>query len=488
MTPDRRAVHPDLRRAPLAAVPFHWRWALPFWRWATGLARPVPRAGVDVADHAEAGVPVRVYRPQAGAAGGALLWLHGGGLIVGRPAMDDGRCVGWARELGLVVVSVDYRLAPEHPFPAALDDAHAAWTWLQASTGTLRVDPARLAVGGASAGAGLAACLAQRLRDEGGVQPAAQLLVYPMLDDRTAARRELDGGHLVWSNRSNRTGWSAYLGGPAGAPDLPAYAVAARCDDLGGLPPAWIGVGALGLFLEEDRAYAARLRAAGVATELLEVPGAPHGFDALAPDVPLSRDFAAAQTAFLCDRLVAAPARRIEVVEADPAWAVRFEELRAMIAPALDGIALAIEHVGSTAVPGLAAKPIVDLDVVVADEATSVEAIARLERLGYRHVGDRGVPGREAFERPPGTPPHHLYVRRRAGVALENHLRLHDRPRADPERARAYGDLKRRLAEAHPDDIDAYVAGKTAFIADVLREEGMAAADLDEVEAANRPR
>ncbi len=303
VTPDRRAVHPDLRRAPLAAIPFHWRWALPFWRWATGLARPVPRAGVDVADHALAGVPVRTYRPRAGASGGALLWLHGGGLIVGRPAMDDGRCVAWARDLGLLVVSVDYRLAPEHPFPAALDDAHAAWRWLQGAAEGLGVDPTRVAIGGASAGGGLAACLAQRLRDEGrtagGVQPAAQLLVYPMLDDRTAARRELDGGHLVWSNRSNRTGWSAYLGGPPGASEAPMYAVAARLDDVAGLPPAWIGVGTLDLFLEEDRAYAARLEAAGVATELLEVPGAPHGFDALAPDVPLTRAFAARQTAFL---------------------------------------------------------------------------------------------------------------------------------------------------------------------------------------------
>jgi acetyl esterase/lipase len=300
MTRDRRAVHPDLRRAPLAAIPFHWRWALPFWRWATGLARPVPRAGVDVVDHAEAGVPVRVYRPQTGASGAALVWLHGGGLMVGRPAMDDGRCVAWARDLGLVVVSADYRLAPEHPFPAALDDAHAAWTWLQGAAGGLGVDPARVAVGGASAGAGLAACLAQRLHDVGGVQPAAQLLVYPMLDDRTAARRDLDGaGYLVWSHRSNRAGWSAYLGRDPGAPEVPAYAAAARRGDLSGLPPAWIGVGTLDLFLDEDRAYAARLEAAGVATELCEVPGVPHGFDALAPDVPLTRAFMARQTEFL---------------------------------------------------------------------------------------------------------------------------------------------------------------------------------------------
>ncbi len=288
----------------LPAIPFHWRWALPFWRWATGLARPVPRAGVDVRDHAEAGVRVRVYRPSSGASGGALLWLHGGGLIVGRPAMDDGRCVAWVRELGLVVVSVDYRLAPEHPFPAALDDAHAAWMWLLGAVGALGVDPARIAVGGASAGGGLAACLAQRLRDEGGPQPAAQLLVYPMLDDRTAARRERAGArHLVWTHRSNHAGWSAYLGREPGTPNVPDHAVAARAVDLAGLPPAWIGVGTLDLFVEEDRAYAARLEAARVETELFEVPGAPHGFDALAPEVPLARDFIARQTSFLRDRV-----------------------------------------------------------------------------------------------------------------------------------------------------------------------------------------
>ena len=111
-------LHPDLRGVPLTAIPFHWRWALPLWRWAPSLARPVPRTGVEVVDHAEAGVPVRVYRPRSARSGGAwsggalsggaLLWLHGGGLIVGRPAMDDRRCVAWARDLGVIVVSVDY--------------------------------------------------------------------------------------------------------------------------------------------------------------------------------------------------------------------------------------------------------------------------------------------------------------------------------------------------------------------------------------------
>jgi len=317
-------LHPDLRRARLTALPFHWRWALPLWRLAIRLVRRPTGAGVEVIDRSVAGVRVRVYRPREGASGAALLWLHGGGLISGAPPMDDARCGAWVRDLGLVVVSVDYRLAPEHPFPAALDDARAGWMWLLGAAAELGVDPARVAIGGASAGGGLAACLAQRLRDEAGaqdavqpaaqaavqpaaqaaVQPAAQLLLYPMLDDRTAARRELDGaGHLVWHNRSNRTGWSAYLGGAPGAPEIPAYAVAARHGDVRGLPPAWIGVGDLDLFWSEDRAYAERLEAAGVAVELLEIAGAPHGFDMMAPDVPLARAFAAHQHAFLRERL-----------------------------------------------------------------------------------------------------------------------------------------------------------------------------------------
>jgi len=310
---DRRTqagrLHPDLRRAPLAPLPFHWRWALPLWRLAIRSTRASVGPGVEVREHADAGVRVRVYRPRGEASGAALLWLHGGGLIVGAPAMDDGRLGAFARELGLVVVSVDYRLAPEHPFPAALDDAHAAWGWLQGEAEAFGIDPARVAVGGASAGGGLAASLAQRLRDEGGPQPAAQLLLYPMLDDRTAARRELDGvGYRVWHNRSNRAGWSAYLDGAPGAPEPPAYAAAGRCADLRGLPPAWIGVGDLDLFWGEGRAYAERLEGAGIAVEMLEVEGAPHGFDALAPDAAPSRAFAASQMAFLRQRLGVADA------------------------------------------------------------------------------------------------------------------------------------------------------------------------------------
>ncbi len=299
--------HPDLRGAPLIAMPFHWRWASPLWRFGMRLARSPVGPGVEVRDHVEAGVRVRLYRTSERASGAALLWLHGGGFILGTPRADDARCGAWSRELGLTVVSVDYRLAPEHPFPAALDDAHAAWTWLQDAAEGLGVDRARVAIGGGSAGGGLAACLAQRLRDEGGRQPAAQLLVYPMLDDRTAARRALDdAGHLVWHNRSNRAGWSAYLRRVAGRTELPPYAAAAREVDLRGVPPAWIGVGDLDLFLQESRAYAQRLQASGVAAVLHEVEGAPHGFDVLAPQTPLARAFVGSQAAFLREALTAA--------------------------------------------------------------------------------------------------------------------------------------------------------------------------------------
>jgi acetyl esterase/lipase len=252
----------------------------------------------------------RVLRPAVGTPRAAVLWFHGGGLILGRPEQDDARCAELVRALGVAVVVPRYRLAPEHPFPAALDDGLAAWRWLHDH---LDLPRGAVAVGGESAGGGLAAALAQRLRDLGGPQPACQVLVYPMLDDRTAADRGLDGGgHVLWNNHSNRTGWSAYLGGPPGAPTVPRYASPARRSDLGGLPPAWIGVGTLDLFLAEDRDYARRLTAAGVPCDLDEVPGAVHGFLGLAPGAPISRAATRAQVAFLrrhlgLDRSAATP-------------------------------------------------------------------------------------------------------------------------------------------------------------------------------------
>jgi acetyl esterase/lipase len=195
-----------------------------------------------------------------------------------------------AREAHALVVSIDYRLAPEHPFPAGLDDCHAALVWLHDNAAALGVDPARIAVGGGSAGGGLAAELAQRATDES-IPLAIQLLLYPMLDDRT---RTVDGagrGRLGWTPRSNRYAWSRYLGHQPGQPECRPYAVAARRHDLSGVPPAWIGVGDLDLFYEEDLTYAGRLREAGVPCEVDVVPGVYHAADTLHETSSLMKEF-----------------------------------------------------------------------------------------------------------------------------------------------------------------------------------------------------
>ena len=238
------------------------------------------------------GVAIRVFFPEATRSDAALLWIHGGGLVVGTAAQDDGLCADTARTLGMIVVSTEYRLAPEHPFPAAMDDCFSAWAWLVESAQALQVNPARLAVGGESAGGGLAAALVQRIHDAGGAQPAAQWLFCPMLDDRTAARRELDAiNHPIWNNRQNVVGWRCYLGVEPGAASVPAYAVPSRREDLRGLPPAWIGIGDIELFFAEAKGYADRLTAAGVACTLDVVPGAPHGFEKLAASTRLAQEY-----------------------------------------------------------------------------------------------------------------------------------------------------------------------------------------------------
>jgi len=185
---------------------------------------------------------------------------------------------------------VEYRLAPEHPYPAPLEDCYAALTWL---TRLPAVDSARVAIGGASAGGGLAAALALLARDRGEIAPILQLLAYPMLDDRSAAKPK-NPDYRLWSPSSNRFGWASYLGDAD-----PQVAVPARRDDLSGLPPAWIGVGTHDLFYDEDLAYAARLTAAGVPCHVEVVPGAFHGFDLIAPKARVSQAFFASQCASL---------------------------------------------------------------------------------------------------------------------------------------------------------------------------------------------
>jgi acetyl esterase/lipase len=258
----------------------------------SGVARRVVRDGP---------VRVRVYMPQD-ADGSALLWIHGGGLVIGAAKMDDRLCGETARRLGTTIVSVDYRLAPKHPFPAAIDDCHAAWRWLLAHAVELGIDTGRVAIGGQSAGGGLAACLVQRLHDEGGEggDVAAQWLFCPMLDDRTAADRTHDAtDHFVWNNRSNLVGWSSYLGAAPGAASAAPYAVAARRDDLAGLPPTWIYTSDIELFHDEDIEYAGRLDTAGVDVTLEVVHGAPHGFETWATDGPLAQELLSKARAWL---------------------------------------------------------------------------------------------------------------------------------------------------------------------------------------------
>ncbi len=197
-------------------------------------------------------------------------------------------------------VSIDYRLAPEHPFPTPLDDCYAALKWVDAHGGALDIDPRRIAIGGESAGGGLAAALVQMAHDRREVNPVFQMLVYPMLDDRSSLRSNIANKELMtWSPESNRFGWESYLNQKCGLDQAPPYSVAARRADLSGFPPAWIGVGTLDLFYEEAVAYADKLNKCGVDCELVIVPGAFHGFDFYGPRLKIVDEFRKSQIASL---------------------------------------------------------------------------------------------------------------------------------------------------------------------------------------------
>jgi acetyl esterase/lipase len=293
------AFHPELSRAARflpAGVGRPWlvwllqRLPFPSLRVPADLTREVVALGT---------ASVRITKPAASSSSPrpVVLWIHGGGYVIGTASQDDGVCQRIARELDAVVVAVDYRLAPQHPFPAPLDDCFTAYDFVQREASRFGGDASRLIIAGQSAGGGLAAALTLQILDRRRPLPRLQALVYPMLDDRTTLR-DVDGAqHRLWDQPSNRFGWRAYLGRAPGGDDVVDHAAPARRVDLHGLPPTWIGVGTNDLFLDEDLEYARRLQLAGINTTVEVVEGAFHGFDAALVHTAVSQQFFASQIA-----------------------------------------------------------------------------------------------------------------------------------------------------------------------------------------------
>jgi acetyl esterase/lipase len=229
-------------------------------------------------------VGIYIVNAKPGTSRPAILHTHGGGYVLGSAVSAVRGLQELCAALDVVVVSVDYRLAPETTYAGSIEDNYAGLKWLHDHATELGGDPARIAVMGESAGGGHAALLAITARDRGEVPLAFQCLIYPMLDDRTGTTRRVPAhvGTLIWTAERNRFGWESFLGTRPGGSRAPRGAVPARVVNLAGLPPAFIGVGTLDLFCDEDIDYSQRLNAAGVLTELIVVPGAFHGFDALA--------------------------------------------------------------------------------------------------------------------------------------------------------------------------------------------------------------
>ncbi|WP_235190676.1 alpha/beta hydrolase [Amycolatopsis rifamycinica] len=231
----------------------------------------------------------------------AIYHIHGGGMIVGDNRFGLAEMVNLAEPMGMAVVSVEYRLAPETPHPGPVEDCYAGLVWLSDHADELDIDPERIIIGGTSAGAGLAAGVTLLARDRTGPAILAQLLLSPMLDDRndSPSARQMRGLG-IWDSSSNETGWNALLGdGVRGGPDVSPYAAPSRAEDLSGLPSTFIDVGSAETFRDEDVAYASRMWQAGCDVELHVWPGGFHGFDVVAPQAVLSQDAIAARAAWL---------------------------------------------------------------------------------------------------------------------------------------------------------------------------------------------
>lgn len=242
-------------------------------------------------------VTVQLVNAHPGQARPAILHTHGGGYIVGSAKSEVRFLQETAMTLDCTIASVEYRLAPETRYQGSVEDNYAGLLWLHRHAAEIGVDPARIALLGESAGGGHAALLAIAARDRGEVPLVLQALIYPMLDDRTGSTRGVPPyiGAIGWDPPANRYGWRAFLGAEPGGPEVPAAGVPARLESLGGLAPAFVAVGGVDLFVDEDIEYARRLTNAGVPTELFVTPGAFHGFDRVAPETRLARSFTAAK-------------------------------------------------------------------------------------------------------------------------------------------------------------------------------------------------
>lgn len=262
------------------------------------LAAAPERSGVESEDisipgpAADRDLPLRIYRPvDAASSLPCVYWIHGGGMVMGDLDQSDPTCERLVVELECVVVSVDYRLAPEHPYPAPVADCYAGLEWVTENAADVGADTSRIAIGGQSAGGGLSAAVALRARDEGGPELCYQLLIYPMLDDRNtspSSRQVTDIG--IWDRDMNVRAWDAYLGDRRDGDDLPPYAAPGRVEDLSGLPPAYLDIGTHDVFRDETSAFADRLIAGGVPTEFHLWPGAYHAYELFAPDAQLSQE------------------------------------------------------------------------------------------------------------------------------------------------------------------------------------------------------
>jgi acetyl esterase/lipase len=307
--PDLAFVHPELR--PFAAMMLNQAAAFPDPTRAT-----LPAARAMMANMLPPPLPAPAYRRQmiAGLAGApdvaiyvvnaqpgahkpAIVHIHGGGFITGTAASMIAPLQATAAALDCVIVTIDYRLAPETGFAGSIDDNYAGLKWVHDHADELGVDRSRIAVMGESAGGGHAALLAIAARDRGEVPLVLQVLIYPMLDDRTGTVTTPAApiGAILWTPSKNRFGWECFLGQAPGTARVPARAVPARQASLKGLPPAFIGVGSIDLFVDEDLAYARRLIDSGIAAETVVVPGAFHGFDGIAATTAVAKRFNAAK-------------------------------------------------------------------------------------------------------------------------------------------------------------------------------------------------